>query len=187
MAASSVEPQPISWLAAQKRPFLAANVAALAIFVAGALSNIPERVAAPSFAWLMWPGVLYYVTIVFAFLLPLWLVQVAVYAQMRQIGRPYFVVAGSWRQLEHQHRCRFLLSLRMVVIVLAVLYLPGAQEKRVWTRPLWLFLALFATSLLAFCLWTISLPVLPPLPLIGAIIFWSAALIFGLSHLVQRE
>lgn len=187
MAATTTLPQPISWLAAQKRPFIAANVAALLLFAIGALSEIPRHMAIGSFSWLLWPGPLFYLVIVLAFLAPLWLVQAIVYAQMWQMGQPIFVDPALWPDLEPHRRCRFLLSLRTMVIVLAVLHLRTTHKRRVWTRPLWLFLALFASSLFTFCVWTSSLPMLPPIALVGSVIFWCSALIFGLSHLVQSE
>ena len=182
-------PQPISWLAAQKRAFVAANVGALALFVTGAIVGLPERVAAPSPWWVLWPGALYYLTVLFAFLLPLWLVQAVIFAQMWQRGQPVFIDVAGAEAVAPNRRCRFLLSLRQFVFVLAVLYLPsGAGRERTWTRPAWLYLGLFATALLAFCLWTTTFMAAPaPLPLLAAIVFWSSSLVLGLSHVLRGD
>jgi hypothetical protein len=182
-------PQPISWLAAQKRAFMATSVGALALFVTGALAGLPERLAVPSLWWVLWPGALYYLTVVFAFLLPLWIVQAVIYAQMWQRGQPVFIAVADGEGTAPNRRCRFLLSLRTFVFVLAVLYLPsGAGRERTWTRPAWLYLGLFATALLAFCLWTttfMSAP--PPLPLLAAIVFWSSSLVLGMSDVLRGD
>ncbi|MDX1689268.1 MAG: hypothetical protein R3248_14895 [Candidatus Promineifilaceae bacterium] len=177
-------PAPISWLAAQKRPLIAAHIGGLGLLVAGVVA---EGGLPVSTGRLLWPGVLYYVVFIIAFLLPLWLVQTVVFLQMRHSGRPVFVTPTAAEHVEPERRCRFLLSLRMQMFVLAALYLPSGGGGRQWTRPAWLFLALFAAALLGFCLWTIFIPALPPLFLLGAITFWSSALIFGLSHLIRGD
>lgn len=177
-------PEPIGWAAAQKRPVVAAHVGGAAMLVVAVVTEGGLPVAAGR---LLWPGVLFYVVFILAFLLPLWLVQGVVYWQMGRGGRPVFMPPASAEQLDRARRCRFLLSLRTHVFVLAVLYLADGEGGRGWTRPAWLFLALFAAALLGFCLWTISVPVLPPLFLLGVITFWMSAFIFGLSHLVRGE
>ena len=183
-AASLPSLEPITWVSAQKRPVIAAHIGALALFVVAAVAEggLPD-----SSGRLLWPGVLYYVVFVVAFLLPLWLVQTVILLQMRRSGRPVFVAPAAVKHVDPGRRCRFLLSLRMQTFVLAALYLPSGKGGRQWTRPAWLFLTLFAAALLTFCLWTIFIPVLPPPFLLGAITFWSSALIFGLSHLIRGD
>lgn len=176
--------EPIGWATAQKRPVVAAHVGGLAMLVVAVVTEGGLPVAAGR---LLWPGVFFYVVFILAFLLPLWLVQGIVYWQMGRRGRPMFVSPAGAGQLDPERRCRFLLSLRTHVFVLAVLYLADGEGGRGWTRPAWLFLGLFAASLLGFCLWTIFVPVLPPLFLLGVITFWTSAFIFGLSHLVRGE
>lgn len=177
-------PKPIGWVAAQKRPVAAAHVGGLAMLV---VAVVTEGGLPLTGGRLLWPGILFYVVFILAFLLPLWLVQGVVYWQMRRVGRPVFMPPASAEQLARERRCRFLLSLRTHVFVLAVLYLMDGEGGRGWTRPAWLFLGLFAATLLGFCLWTIFIPVLPPLFLLGVITFWTSAFIFGLSHLVRGE
>lgn len=177
-------PKPIGWLAAQKRPLIAAHVGALA-FIVGAV--VVEGWRPVSVDQLLWPGALYYLVFVLAFLLPLWLVQGVIFVQMRRRGRPVFISPAAVHQVDPARRCRFLLRLRTHVFVLAVLYLAAGEGGRAWTRPAWLFLALFATALLGFCLWTIFIAVLHPLFLLGAITFWTSALVFGLSHLIRGD
>lgn len=185
MSAPHAAPAPISWLAAQKRPFIAANTGALILFVIAALSPIPLHLDISSLSWLLWPGVLYYFTVVFAFLLPLWLVQAVIYAQMWQVGRPHFVSPALSPDLDPRYSCRFLLSLRGTVIVFAVLHLDSMQTAPRWTRPGLLFMLLFAAGLLGLCIGDIVARLMPPLIVLGAIIFWTSALIFGLSHMLE--
>ncbi|MDX1663904.1 MAG: hypothetical protein R3272_08930 [Candidatus Promineifilaceae bacterium] len=175
-------PQPVGWLAAQKRPIIAVTVAALALlataFFVGDRPLILSR--------LLWPGLLYYLAFVLSALAPLWLVQAAIYLQMRRHGRPLFVHPGAVASLPPERTCPFLLALRPRVFTLSALYLastPSAATRRQWVRPAWLFFALFATGLLAFCLWTTFVPALPPLLLLSAMTFWFSAFILGLSDL----
>ncbi len=182
--AGRLGPEAIGWVAAQKRPVIAAHVGGAAMLGVAVVTEGGLPVAAGR---LLWPGVLFYGVFIVAFLLPLWLVQGIVFWQMGRGGRAVFVSPDEAGQLDAERRCRFLLSLRMRRFVLAVLYRVGGEGGRGWTRPAWLFLELFAAALLGFCLWTIFIPALPPLLILGAITFWSSAFIFGLSHLVAGD
>lgn len=177
-------PMPIGWPVAQLRPLIAASAGALAMFV---VAVIAEGWPPVSSAGQLWSGFVTYVVFVVAFLLPLWLVQAVIFVQMRRAGQPVFMPPSAAGQLDAGRRCRFLLSLRSRFFVLAVLYVASGEGERTWTRPAWLFLALFAVALLGICLWTIFIPVLPSLLILGVITFWSSALIFGLSHLIRGD
>ena len=174
-------PRPISWFAAQKRPLIVAHIAGLALLVpalwAGDLSPaVLGRI--------LWPGPLYYFVFLFAFMLPQWLVQAVVYSQMWQRGQPSFVDVSEEPFLDPERRCRFVLSLRTHVFVLAILYVNSREREVHWTQPAWLYLALFAMGLLTFCLLATSVSLLPPLLSLSAIVFWTTSLIFGLGHLL---
>lgn len=179
---STPSPQPVSWFVAQKRPFILANIAALALLATALFAGDELSL---TFSRLIWPGLLYYFTFILSLLTPLWLVQATVYLQMRRHGHPIFVAPGAVASLDPPRACRFLLYLHPRVFLLSALYLHAEVDERKWVRPAWLYLALFATALLGFCLWTTSVPDLPPLFLLAAMTFWFSALIFGLSHLVQ--
>ncbi len=180
----SIPVQPITWLAAQKRPFIAATIAALLFVLLIAAGGVIHGDPRGALSFLLWPGPLLYVAIAIPFLLPLWLVQLIIYIQMWQQGRPYFVSTQSASLLERERQCHFVLYLRPMMFVLSVLYVETRARERYWMRPTWLYLSICAVGLLAFCLLSIYLPLAPPLFIISAVIFWISAFIFGLGHLV---
>jgi hypothetical protein len=179
--------QPITWTAAQKRPFIAATVAALLlIFSLAAGALIHGETGIPLLQLIVF-GLLYFVAFVISFLLPMWLVQLVIYSQMWQQGQPYFVNVQSASLLDRKRQCRFILSLRTMTFVLCILYVETRATERYWMKPVWLYLSLCALGLLAFCLLSISIPRMSPLLIISAITFWTSALIFGMGHLVVGD